>query len=233
MNNLIILGTSHIARESLRETKRIIEEEKPDIIALELDKRRMFGLLHDAKTGLNISSIRRIGIKGFGFALLGSWASKKLGKIVGTVPGSEMLTAMKLAKKNKIPVVPIDQDIEITLKRFSKALSWKEKWNFIKDIFSGIFRRKQLLDKYRNLDLSRVPETALITEIIDDVKERYPNIYKVLIEERNKIMAKRIRHLLSHYPGKKVFAIVGAGHREGILSLLKEEHTVSYSFTIG
>ena len=43
----------------------------------------------------------RVGIKGFLFAILGRWVSKKLGNLVGVKPGSEMLTAMKLAKKHK------------------------------------------------------------------------------------------------------------------------------------
>jgi pheromone shutdown-related protein TraB len=235
MENLIILGTSHIARESLNEVRRIIEEEKPDIIALELDRRRMFALLHKEKSGVSFSSIRKIGVKGFGFALFGSWASKKLGELVGVTPGSEMATAMRLAKKSNIPVVPIDQEIEITLKKFSKALSWKERWNFVKDIFSGIFRKEQLLKKYKNLDLSKVPEESFIKEMIGDVKIRYPNIYRVLIEERNNVMAKRIAHLMIQHPGKKVFAIVGAGHKDGILELLdkKEKNEISYSFEMG
>ena len=35
--NLIILGTSHIAIESVNKVKQLIEEETPEIIALELD----------------------------------------------------------------------------------------------------------------------------------------------------------------------------------------------------
>ena len=33
--NLKLVGTSHIAEESLREVQKTIEKEKPDIIALE------------------------------------------------------------------------------------------------------------------------------------------------------------------------------------------------------
>jgi len=44
--NLTIIGTSHIARQSLEEVKSAIEKIKPDIIAIELDRKRYYGLTH-------------------------------------------------------------------------------------------------------------------------------------------------------------------------------------------
>jgi len=40
--NLSIIGTSHIAKQSLDEVKDIIEHTKPYINALELDKKRFY-----------------------------------------------------------------------------------------------------------------------------------------------------------------------------------------------
>jgi len=42
--DLTIIGTSHIAKQSLDEVERAINVEKPDIIALELDRRRLYSL---------------------------------------------------------------------------------------------------------------------------------------------------------------------------------------------
>ena len=44
--NITIIGTSHIARESINEVKDQIENNQPDIIALELDPKRAYALLH-------------------------------------------------------------------------------------------------------------------------------------------------------------------------------------------
>ena len=41
-NNLIIIGTSHIAKQSLKEVNDMFENENPDIIALELDRKRIY-----------------------------------------------------------------------------------------------------------------------------------------------------------------------------------------------
>ena len=43
--NLVFLGTSHIAKQSLDEVKKYISNEKPDIIALELDRNRLQALM--------------------------------------------------------------------------------------------------------------------------------------------------------------------------------------------
>jgi len=225
--NLTIIGTSHIAKQSLDDVVREIEKGKPDIIALELDRRRLYSLFK--KPGkIRIYDIKRVGIKGFIFSLIGAWAEKKLGKIVGVAPGSEMKKAVRLAKKNKIRIALIDQDIEITLKRFSKSLTWKEKWNFVVDIFKAIFIRKNVIE----FDLTKVPSKKVIKKLVWQVKKRYPNIYNVLIEERNYVMAENLRKIMETYPNEKILAIIGAGHEEDVLELVKKP-SISYSFKIG
>jgi pheromone shutdown protein TraB len=69
--------------------------------------------------------------------------------------------------------------------------------------------------------------------MVEQVKKRYPNIHKVLIEERNYYMARKIKHLMAEHADKKIVAVVGAGHEEDILAILRENEGVSYSFTVG
>jgi len=225
--NLTIIGTSHIAKQSLDDVEKAIEHGKPDIIALELDKRRLYSLFK--KPGkVRIYDIQRVGIKGFFFSLIGAWAEKKLGKMVGVAPGSEMKKAVRLAKKNKIKLALIDQDIEITLKRFSKSLTWKEKWNFLVDVIKAIFSRKRVIE----FDLTKVPSKKVIKKLVGQVKKRYPNIYNVLIEERNHVMADNLRKIMEMHPDSKILAIIGAGHEDDILKLIKRP-SITYSFSIG
>src|SRR3989338_282751 len=216
-NNLIIIGTSHIAKQSLKEVNDMFENENPDIIALELDRKRIYSLLEKKKTGPSLRDIKRIGLKGFLFSLIGAWVEKKLGETPTFSPGSEMLEAFKLAKSRKIKIFLIDQDIEITLKRFSKALTWRAKWNFVVDLIKGLIFKKQEF----SFDLEKVPSRNLIKNLIKKVKQRYPNIYKVLIEERNQVMARNLFQIMQKYPESKIVAIVGAGHEEDILGIIK------------
>ncbi len=229
--NLSIVGTSHIAKESVEEVKDTILKKKPDMIALELDKKRLYALLHKKKEKIKIYNIFRVGIRGFFFSLLGAWAEKKLGKIVGVSPGSEMLQAIKLAKEKKIKIALIDQDIEVTLKKFSKAITWKEKFNFIVDVFKAVF----LKEKKIKFDLTKVPDETIIKKLIKEVKQRYPNVYKILVKQRNYIMAHNLFTLLEKNPNKKILAIVGAGHEKEILDLIKKESSgkITYTFNVG
>ena len=166
-------------------------------------------------------------MKGFLFSLFGAWAERKLGKLVGVAPGSEMKQAIKIAKKEKIEIALIDQDIEVTLQRLSKEITWKEKWNFLVDIIKALFLRKKELD----FDLSTVPDKKIIRKLTNKLKERYPNVHKVLIEERNIVIAQNIKKLMDSAPDKKILVILGAGHTDDVLELVKEPE-ISFSFSV-
>lgn len=227
--NLVFLGTSHIAKQSLNEVKSYIKEEKPDIIALELDKKRIVALMSKAPKKIGLRSIKHIGLKGFLFSLFGAWAERKLGKLVGVAPGSEMKQAINIAKKEGIGIALIDQDIEITLQRLSKAIIWKEKINFLSDIIKAVFLRKKEIE----FDLTTVPDKKIIKKLTSKLKERYPNVYKVLIEERNVVIADNIKRLMNTNLNKKVLVILGAGHIDDVLAIIKEkELKISYSFSV-
>ncbi len=226
--NLVFLGTSHIAQQSLNDVKNYIEIEQPDIIALELDSSRIKALMSKAPRKIQLSSIRHIGLKGFIFSLIGAWAEKKLGNIVGVAPGSEMKRAIAIARKKNIKIALIDQQIEVTLQRLSKTLTWKEKFNFLADIIKAIFAGKKEID----FDLTTVPDKKIIKKLTRQLKERYPNVYRVLIEERNKVIADNLRNLMSSNTDKKILVILGAGHIDEVLEIIKEPK-ISFSFSIG
>jgi pheromone shutdown-related protein TraB len=211
--NLTIIGTSHIAQESVNEVRKTIEDERPEIIALELDYKRYHALQNPGKKSY-LAILRSVGLKGFLFSLIGEWAEKKLGKIVNVKPGTEMLTAIKMAKKENIRIALIDQDIEITLRRFSKAITWKEKFRIIGDIIKAPFSRQKI-----KFDLRKVPPKKLVAKLLKEVKQRYPNFYRVLVEERNVVMANNLYNLMK--TDKRIMAVIGAGHEEELVELIK------------
>ncbi|MBI4983172.1 TraB/GumN family protein [Candidatus Woesearchaeota archaeon] len=217
-----IIGTSHIALQSINEIKKAISEQKPDLIALELDPERVYVLLHGEKTRLSWREILRIGVKGFVFAKLGQCLQQRLGKMLGVSPGSEMKVALELARKGGIKIALIDQPVRITLKNFSQELTWKDKFRFLEDVLTGIFLPRWQLRRIglTSFDLSKVPGKRIVSVMIKQLQQRYPSVYKVLVEDRNKFMVKKIVHLLRENPGKKILVIVGAGHKEGMEELL-------------
>lgn len=221
MAEIRIIGTSHIARQSVEEVKNAILTFKPDIVAVELDYPRYQALLHGNKKGLSLGEIRYIGLKGFIFALIGEYVEKKLGKIVNTKPGADMLAGIKTAKQMGIPIALIDQNIAETLRNFSKALTWKEKWRIFVDVIKGFLFGKSEMKKMglENLDLSKVPEKELVAKAMSVAKQRYPNLYRVLVTDRNVYMAKMLANIARTNPEKKILAVVGAGHAEDIAKM--------------
>ena len=126
--------------------------------------------------------------------------------------------------KNNLKLALIDQPIEITLRNFSKNLTWKEKIRFFTDIIKGLIFPKKQAEKYglNKLDLKKVPAQEWIKVMMKELKNRYPNVYKSLVADRNKFMVKNLIKLQQANPSQKILAIVGAGHEEGMRELLRK-----------
>ena len=210
--NLTILGTSHIAKESVQAVERLITQKKPNLIALELDLARYRAIVTQKK-----QYHKNLDIKTFIINLIGAYAEKSLGKQTGIKPGTEMRTAIDLAKQNKIPLFLIDQPINITLRKLSSQITRKEKITLVKDVFTTIFNKKKKIP----FDLNKVPSKKIINSLIQETKEKYPSIYKILVEERNVYMAKALNKIINKFPEKEILAIVGAGHENDIVGELK------------
>jgi pheromone shutdown protein TraB len=199
--------------------EKLIVLEQPQIVALELDRRRLYALMHPERARPSWRDIRRVGFKGWLFSIIGAWVERKLGDKVGVSPGSEMLRAVQAARHVGAHIALVDQDIEITLKRFSKSLTWREKWNLFVDVIKGLVFRKSEF----SFDISTVPSQKLIEKMIRQVQKRYPNIYRVLVTERNQVMAKRLAWLMQNNPDKQILAVVGAGHEKELVQLIRAE----------
>ncbi len=216
--NLTIIGTSHISPKSVKEVKTLIENLKPNIVAVELDQNRFMALMSNKKkTKTDFKKMLKVlGIKGFLFNVIGAWAENKLGKIVGVKPGTEMKTAIITAMQIRTQIALIDRDISITIKNLFKYLTWKEKFRFVKDLLTGLILKKDVI----NFDLRNVPEQKFIKNILNIVKKRYPSIYRALVKERDKYMAKNLYNLMQKF--NTIVAVVGAGHEKGIIHNIKQ-----------
>ncbi|MBC8500439.1 MAG: TraB family protein [DPANN group archaeon] len=223
--NMKIIGTSHISKDSFKKIKNSIKTFKPDVVAVELDKKRYHSLIFQKESKLSFLDVRRVGLTGFLFLIIGKYVQKKLGSIVGIDPGSDMKLAIELCKENNLSLELIDRDIEVTLRRFSQKFSFKEKLNLLKDLLFFPFSKKII-----PFNISKIPKKGLIRKILEEIKTRYPNIYSVLIEERNKYMAKKLFKILRDNKNLKILCVIGAGHEEGLHQELKNLYYSNLSF---
>ncbi|MDD3084048.1 MAG: TraB/GumN family protein [Candidatus ainarchaeum sp.] len=221
---IILVGTAHISQESINLVEKTIEEEKPDIIGVELDQERLQQLLSGSKwEQTNLVEIVKTG-KTYLFLLniLLSNLQKQLGAKVGVKPGAEMLIAIKKAQEQKIPIQLLDRNVKITLKRAMKEMTLKEKLKLASSIIMGFFGKANTSEVIDIQKIEDLKNEDLINKLMKELGKQMPSVKKVLVDERDDYITEMIRNS----PGKKIVAVVGAGHLNGIVENLKKEKKV-------
>jgi pheromone shutdown-related protein TraB len=221
LKEIILVGTAHISKESVKLVEETIQAEEPDVIGVELDKDRLGQLLSGKKwQETNLVEIIQTG-KTYLFLLnvLLSNLQRQLGAHVGVQPGAEMLAALKAAKEKQVPIQLLDRDVKITLKRAFSEMKFKEKLKLGASITAGFFGagEKITIEKIEELK-----KEDLINNLMKELGKQFPSIKKVLVDERDAYIAEMIKHS----PGKKIVAVVGAGHLEGIIEHLKQNKKI-------
>ena len=219
-NKIILVGTAHISKESVEEVKKVIEQEKPDIVAVELCKRRYEAITKkDQWENTPISKLLKSNNAYLLLAqtFLGS-VQRKLGKEYGVEPGSEMIAAMKEAKKHKIDVALVDRDITVTLKRAWRRMGFREKFRLAWEFLKALVGYDE--EEMEELDLEKLMDQDVISAMMDEFGEIAPSITEVLINERDKYISNKI---FEESKKGKVVAVVGAGHLKGIQKYLQEK----------
>ena len=213
-----IVGTSHISKDSVKEIKHQISEFKPDIVCVELDVHRYKSLFNKTTRKIKLSQISKLGLFGFLFYLIGSISQKVLSRKVGSKPGIDMRAAIIEAKRSGAKVALIDQDISITLRNLSKQVPFPEKLKLFGYVLFGSFVGKKRIE----FDLKSVPKDALIKTLVSELKHKFPNFYKVLVEDRDKYMQKQVKVISEKFPKSKILVIVGAGHKSSLIKFVSK-----------
>jgi pheromone shutdown-related protein TraB len=215
MANVVIVPTSHIAEESIRTVEKVIREEGPDCVAVELDLNRFIVL--ETGEASNWEALKQLGPWTFLMFFVLKKVQSWLGRKVGIMPGSEMLRAVRIAERGGLHVEFIDRDIGLTLDRL-RRVSWREKAKLLLFLFKGLTIDSLLaragFGKTVKIDLKKLPPSELIHQVMGIFKKEFPAMYRALVSERDAYMARRIVELLRTY--HKIVVVVGAAHAIGI-----------------
>lgn len=207
---IILIGTAHVSQESAELVKRVIDEEKPDSICVELDEDR-YQNLQNPKSWEHTDVIQVIKTKKIGFLLanvvLGSF-QKKIARQLGTVVGQEMLQGIKSAKETGAELVLADRNIQITFLRIWRKLGL---WEKTKLFFSLLFSFGEEIE-LSSEDVKDLLKDETLESVVFEMRKKFPVIGEVLISERDQYLANKIKEA----PGKKVVAILGGAHVPGV-----------------
>ena len=145
-NEIILIGTAHVSRESADEVSKIIVDEKPDNVCVEIDASRYNSL--KAGNSWEKLDIFRIIKSGQGFLLLANLAlasfQRKIGQSLDIKPGEEMKKAVETAVSEGIPFTFADRDIQITLKRaWSKSGFWGKN-KLLASLLGAVFTKEKI-----------------------------------------------------------------------------------------
>lgn len=207
---IILLGTAHVSKESAKLVAAVIEEEKPDTVCIELCEPR-YQSIRQKNRWQNTDIIKVIKEKK-AFLLLSNLLmasfQKRIAQKLDVKPGAEMIAAIETAEKVGARVHLADRDIRITLSRTWRVMSL---WDKLKILFQIILSAGEI-DEISEKDIEKMKHEDMLETLLADVKKSLPALRDILIDERDRYLA----HKIKTAPGKRIVAVVGAGHVPGI-----------------
>lgn len=211
----ILVGTAHISQESTDLVRRVIENERPDCVCIELDTQRYEALSQKSRwETLDLRQvIRNKQLSALLANLLLASYQKKLGGALGVTPGTELLEAALVAKELGIPVALCDRDVRVTLRRAWASMGLWKKATLMATLGVSIFEKPELSEE----DLRELRKLDALSELMSELGEALPDLKRVLIDERDAFLSRRI----SEAEGDRVLAVVGAGHVRGMVDALR------------
>src|SRR5688572_15088300 len=139
----------------------------------------------------------------------------------GADVGEEMLAAVQAGQEVGARIALIDPPAEDTVRRVLKELTWRERLRAFGMLAGGTvsapFRRggskAEIEAEIRRYQED--PATAL-----EELRAKFPTLHRIVIAERDALMARRIARLL---PGTRhAVAVVGDGHVPGLVGFLSD-----------
>lgn len=214
----ILIGTAHISKASALEVEELIGNEKPDVVAVELCQGRFENLNNENRfDNMDIADLLK---KGQGFSLLANFLlsayQKRIGNSLGIKPGAEMIAAIDKGREVGARIEMADRDINITLKRVTRQLRWKDKFSGLVSVLEAVFSKGKLQELDENT-IEELKNDSVILDTLDEMGIQFPNVKRYLLDERDSYMA----YKLSRIQGNKIVAVVGAGHLNGIYNHLQ------------
>ncbi len=223
---IILIATAHVSKESKELVKKVIEEEKPDSVCIELDQDR-YKNMQNPKLWENTDIVTVIKSKRVGFLMANlalSSYQKKMAKKLDTPVGGEMIQGIESAKEIGAELVLADRSIQTTFLRIWRKLSL---WEKSKLLVSLVFSFDDDED-ITNEDLQELLKEDMLQSVMASMRKEFPKIGDILISERDQYLA----HNIKNAPGKKVVAVLGGAHVPGIKEEIYKEQNMEQISTV-
>jgi len=218
---ILLIGTAHISQSSVDEVNDVIEQEKPDTVCIELCASRHQAMMDkDQWKNMDIFKVVREGKSFLLFAnLIMTAFQKRLGSQLGVKPGAEMLAAAQASERVNSELLLADRDVKITLQRTWRGMPFWGRMKVLSQLLASLFIREEISKE----EIEKLKESDALSEAMQMLADQSPDMKRILIDERDQFMAEKIRQA----PGKRIVAVVGAGHVKGLTGELEREHNLA------
>ncbi len=207
---IILIGTAHVSKASADLVRTTIETEKPDTVCVELCESRWQSI--QQKSRWREMDIVKVVKEKKAFLLLSNLIlasfQRRIADKMDIQPGQEMITAIETADAVGARTWLADRDIRTTLARTWRSMPL---WGKVKLIFQLLFSLGEV-DDLQAEDIEKMKQEDVLNALLNEIGASQPVIREILIDERDRYLAQRIKSA----PGEKIVAVVGAGHVPGI-----------------
>lgn len=207
---IMLVGTAHVSKESVRLVSDVIEAEKPDTVCVELCEAR-YQSIRQKDQWLDTDIIKVIKEKK-SFLLLSNLLlasfQKRIADKFDIKPGEEMIKAIESGEAVGAKIHLADRNIRITLAKTWRAMGL---WGKIKLLFQMVLSIGEI-EEISEEDIEKMKQEDVLETLLVDVGKSLPVLKDILIDERDRYLTHKIRTA----PGNRIVAVVGAGHVPGI-----------------
>ncbi len=218
-SRITLLGTAHVSRASAEKVKELLATEEYEAVAVELCPSRynslidpdslarmdLFRVIREKKVLMVIASLA-----------LGAF-QQRMAEQFDIEPGAEQREAIKAAHDSHRPVLLIDREIGVTLKRVAHNVPWWKRITLFTGLIASIISHEEVSEE----EIERLKEGDILETTFAQFAAEQKDLYLPLIDERDQYMAARLLEEVQRDGHENLLAVVGAGHLKGIRSYLE------------
>ena len=218
-SRITLLGTAHVSRASAEKVKELLATGEYQAAAVELCPSRynslidpdslarmdLFRVIKEKKVLMVIASLA-----------LGAF-QQRMAEQFDIEPGAEQREAIRAAHDSHRPVLLIDREIGVTLKRVAHNVPWWKRIYLFTGLIASIISHEEVSEE----EIERLKEGDILETTFAQFAAEQKDLYLPLIDERDQYMAARLLEEVQRDGHENVLAVVGAGHLKGIRAYLE------------
>jgi len=220
-SQVTLLGTAHVSRASAEKVKELLSSDEFDAVAVELCPSRYHAILDpDALSRMDLFKVIREGKASMVAANLALGAYQtRIAEQFDIEPGAEQRAAIDYAQQAHRPVLLIDREIGVTLKRVLANVTWWKRFGLFAGLIGSLFAKDEVSEE----EIEGLKEGDMLEHTFAEFAEDRGDLYLPLIDERDRYMAARLLEEVQAHSHERVLAVIGAGHMKGIATYLADE----------